>query len=119
VDVLLVDDDQPLLEAVADLLAEAGLDVVATASGEAALSLPEHEQEPCLLLTDWDLGPGMPGDALACKAQRRWPGVAVILMSGDQQPFRAQTSRGVFLAKPFSRKELLTTVNKVLSDRVH
>jgi DNA-binding response OmpR family regulator len=82
VDVLLVEQDETLRGDIAETLTEAGLDVAELTLAEDALALPRAAGVPHILVTDLDLGPGMDGIALAAAAQRRWPALGVIYLSG-------------------------------------
>ena len=100
--VLLVDDDESVRLATADMLATLGFEVESAADATAALALLDDDID--LLVTD-HLMPGMTGADLARAAQRRRPGLRVLLISGyaalDQVP--PDLPR---LAKPFRLAEL-------------
>ena len=81
-DVLLVEQDEILRDDIAEALTEAGLEVAELPGADAALALPSAAGVPRVLVTDLDLGPGMDGVALAAAAQRRWPALGVIYLSG-------------------------------------
>ncbi len=63
-----------------------------------------------LLLTDIALGPGMRGTDLAAEAQKRFPRMAVLLMSGFSAELlevdRDSPPGWELLRKPFTRDEL-------------
>jgi len=113
-DVLLAEDDALVREALAETLTDAGLVVAAAASAEDALHAAEAEPAapPSVLVTDVDLGPGMDGHALAGACRRRWPAVAVVVISGEPDNFRGRDPgpRGVFLAKPLRPAQLVRQV---------
>ena len=103
--VLLVDDDAPVREATAAMLASLGFSVTAAASGEEAL---EKLDGADFLLTD-HLMPGIRGADLARAARARRPGLKVLVVSGfaalDEIP--ADLPR---LAKPFRIDELAASL---------
>jgi DNA-binding NtrC family response regulator len=113
-DVLLAEDDTLVREALAETLADAGLVVAAAASAKDALRAAEAEPAapPSVLVTDVDLGPGMDGHALASACRRRWPALAVVVISGEPDNLRARDPgpRGVFLAKPLRPAQLVRQV---------
>jgi DNA-binding NtrC family response regulator len=113
-DVLLAEDDALVREALAETLTDAGLIVAAAASAEDALRIAEAEPAPppSVLVTDVDLGAGMDGHALAGACRRRWPALAVVVISGEPDNFRARDPgpRGVFLAKPLRPAQLVRQV---------
>ena len=74
-----------------------------------------------LLLSDVALGAGMPGTELARQVQARWPGMAVLLMSGYAAE-RLQTPDAAaapveLLHKPYGRRELAQAMARVLAAR--
>lgn len=78
--VLLVDDEPSILRAFGRMLRNAGLEVVATGSAEAALALLESAEFDALV-TDHDM-PGRNGVWLLGEARERRPRVRRVLMSG-------------------------------------
>jgi DNA-binding response OmpR family regulator len=87
-DVLLVEDEPLVLEMVTEWLEEAGLRVAASASAEVALTvidIPSERPPPPVLVTDIGLGPeSIDGIALATELRRRWPGLGVVMMTGEE-----------------------------------
>ncbi|MGE5234916.1 MAG: ATP-binding protein [Acidobacteriota bacterium] len=101
--ILVVEDEAPAREALAEILVALGYD--ATLVGTAAEALTTPDMPPFdLLLTDYLL-PDTMGDQLAEILRRRWPEVTVILMSGytDDEIVRRAVAGGAmrFLQKPF------------------
>ena len=100
--VLLVDDEDGVRAATAEMLASLGLEVETVASGAEALARLDARID--LLVTD-HLMPGMSGADLARAARRRQPGLRILIISGyadlDQVP--PDLPR---LAKPFRLAEL-------------
>ncbi len=110
--VLLVEDNDVIRIHLAELMAEAGFEVVGAPDAESALELAGAAQPPWMVVSDVDLGRGMDGFALADAARRRWPAVPVLLMSGVQTNFAGRhcgaTER--FLSKPFSSDAFLQSI---------
>ena len=104
--VLLVDDEQPVRDATAAMLASLGLQVVTAGSGEEALTMLDIA--PDFLVTD-HLMPGIKGADLARAACDRAPGLKALVISGyaalDEIP--ADLPR---LAKPFRLEELAASL---------
>jgi signal transduction histidine kinase/CheY-like chemotaxis protein len=119
--VLLVEDDAEVREVVRSFLQSMGCRVTALASGEQALALVPGAQAFELLLSDVALGAGMRGTELARQAQTRWPGLAVVLMSGyasDLLVVQDDVQRSwPLLRKPCSREELAQAVAQALQRR--
>jgi DNA-binding response OmpR family regulator len=117
VDVLLVEDEPAIRELLQDDLTEAGLVVVPVPSAEEGLDVAGQDSEPpAVLVTDVDLGPGMDGVALAAEAQKRWPDLAVVVMTGEAKNLaRLPTElRERCLVKPFSPPRLVDAVNALM-----
>jgi DNA-binding response OmpR family regulator len=116
-DVLLVEDELSIREMLHDDLADAGLFVVPAPSAEEGLTAAANDNHPPrVLVTDVDLGPGMDGLALAQEAQRRWPTVAVVVITGDDRNLARMPDamRASCLLKPFNPPRLVNRVNELM-----
>lgn len=114
-EVLLVEDEAPLRETLAEGLAEAGLDVAEAPSAEVALWVAAAAlagRPPRVLVADVNLGRGMDGLALAAEARRRWPVVGVVVMTGMRANLegRCPGPREVCPPKPFGALRLASAV---------
>lgn len=117
-DVLLVEDEDAIRELLEEDLSDAGLVVVPAPSAEEGLDAAEHDA-PAVLVTDVNLGPGMDGLELAAEARRRWPGIAVVVMTGAETNL-ARLADGLTdacLRKPFRPPQLLQTVSHLIDAR--
>jgi CheY-like chemotaxis protein len=90
--VLIVDDDEPTREALSELLAMEGYEVVSAANGRDALRLL-RELQPCVILLDYAM-PVMDGRAFreAQKADSRWADIPVILITAHHLTAFAERS---------------------------
>jgi PAS domain S-box-containing protein len=79
--ILLVDDEALVREITAESLEEAGFSVVAAGGAAAALERLDQGEAVDLLVCDLSM-PGMDGLVLIREAQRRRPGLPVILLTG-------------------------------------
>jgi len=79
--ILVVDDDPAVRETLVLLLAAAGYETASAGNGFEALQQLKKET-PAVLLCDLEM-PGMSGYELLSIVRRRFPGVAVIAMSGS------------------------------------
>jgi PAS domain S-box-containing protein len=118
VTILLVEDERPLREVIADFLHSGGYRVIAAESEEEALArAAEHVGDIDLLLTDVVLR-GRNGRQLADELHAQGCNFQVIFMSGYTP--NAILHHGMldestlFLQKPFSRTTLLAKVQKAL-----
>jgi PAS domain S-box-containing protein len=119
--VLLVEDDGEVRKVVQAFLEALGCRVTTAASAEQALMVLGPGAKFDLLLTDIALGPGMRGTQLAAEAQRRFPALAILLMSGFSAELleadRASPQSWELLRKPYSRAELATAMARLLGQQ--
>ncbi|HEU4764470.1 MAG TPA: ATP-binding protein, partial [Candidatus Eisenbacteria bacterium] len=116
--ILAVEDEESLLNLVAEILKDAGYNVIpANGPKEALRVLVEHREAIHMLLTDVVM-PGMSGRILADQVLRERPGMRVLYMSGYTD--NAIVHHGVldagtaFLQKPFTPDALIKKVREVL-----
>jgi len=116
--VLLVEDDSEVRTVVRTFLSALGCAITTAASAEQALLELGPDARFALLLTDIALGPGMRGTALATEAQRRFPGLPILLMSGFSAELldadRDAPPDWELLPKPFTRQQLARAMVRVL-----
>lgn len=107
---LLVDDDAAVSASTADLLRDAGLEVVTCHSAEGALSAIAETRVPFdAVLADYRL-PAQSGLEVIRAARRRWPAVAPLLMTGGAPAARlheCEDEQVPVLMKPVGARELL------------
>jgi DNA-binding NtrC family response regulator len=106
---LVVEDDTPQREAIADLLKENAFEVVECTTAEAAeLVLTAAGPELLALVTDVHLDGKMTEVELAEFARDRHPRLKIVVMSGHGKPDLPEGT--VFLAKPYDHADLLKAV---------
>jgi two-component system, response regulator PdtaR len=101
---VLVAEDELLIRMVAaDVLTDAGFDVVEAGHAEDALTVLQDRQGAIhLLFTDIHMPGPMNGLDLAHHVRRVWPHVALLITSGEKRPQSARLPAGsVFLTKPY------------------
>jgi DNA-binding response OmpR family regulator len=114
--ILVVDDDPFILRLVGDKLDRAGYEVLRASSGREALDLIERSGLPHLAIVDINM-PGMDGFDF-CQVVQEFSDLPVILLTavGDEET----VIRGIdfcaedYVTKPFSPRELLSRVRRVL-----
>src|SRR5580765_4901908 len=116
---LLVEDEGPLRQAVAEQLADRGYIVVQADSGETALTqLSDFAFD--LIVTDLRL-PGIDGSAVVEAAVERYPDVIAIVVTGygTEKDAVEAIKRGAwdFVNKPFQIDELLHVLESALEQR--
>ena len=116
--VLLVEDESEVRAVVRTFLETLRCNVTVAASGEQALLALGPNATFDLLLTDIALGAGMRGTQLAALAQKRFPNLAVLLMSGFSSELldadRDSPQTWELLRKPYSRDELARAIALVV-----
>ena len=125
-DVLVVEDEPLVREAVAAVLRGAGFGVAEAASAEEALALAGSGGHgggggaPAVVVADLRLGAGMDGLALGAEARRRWPGVGVVYATGHPDSFdgRLLGPRERYVLKPFAPAALLGAVRRLTPTRL-
>ncbi|MCI0395946.1 MAG: response regulator [Chloroflexi bacterium] len=116
--ILVIDDEEPVREAVSDILELEGWQVLAAPDGPAGIALYQEKQEAVrLVLLDLSM-PGMSGEEALREVRRLDPAVPVILSSGYSEAeviggLAGQEGVG-FLQKPYQAARLLQEVTKRL-----
>lgn len=102
--ILLVDDEELVRAATAEMIRDLGHTVTEAGGGEQALSLLDDGLAVDLVITDYMM-PGMDGGALERKLSRSRPDIPVLLITGYTGPAEnvAHIPR---LAKPFGQAEI-------------
>ena len=117
--VLMVEDDPEVRTVVRTFLDTLGCVVTACTSAEQALLVLTADARFDLLLTDIALGAGMRGTQLAQEAQKRFPELAILLMSGFSAELlnadRESPAGWELLPKPYSRAQLARAIAKVIA----
>jgi len=118
--ILLVEDEAPLREAVAERLTDRGFHVEQSASGEEAVSrLGGFAFD--IVITDLRLGGGIDGTAVLDEARALYPDIIGIIVTGFGTVKDAVEAikRGAsdFIQKPFQFDELLHIIDSALEQR--
>ena len=113
---MVIDGDQEMRGAIADVLRDGGYDVVEAANGEGALRRLERLSQPVGIITDLALAGGMDALEVAAATRKLRPGTGILFISSG--PERAgRVSNEQILAKPFSAEQLLEHVALVIRVR--
>ncbi|HEX7874028.1 MAG TPA: response regulator [Sphingobium sp.] len=114
--VMIVEDEFLLREIGAEVLNDAGYDVVEAHDASEAMEVLEHRRDIALVFTDIRMPGPMDGLALAERVHERWPAIKLLVTSGhmrlsdDELP-----DHGVFLAKPYLWRDLTQRVESLLT----
>ena len=119
--ILLAEDEPPLRELLCRLLESAGYQVIVAANGlEAVQAFQQQKTDIDLLLSDVIM-PQMGGRELAVELRHEAPELPILFMSGythtslDSKTIEALNAQ--FIAKPFSTKQLLIQLQKMLQHK--
>jgi signal transduction histidine kinase/ActR/RegA family two-component response regulator len=118
--ILLVDDESTIREVLAEILEDAGYQVVVAADGTEALALLDTGPAIAALVTDLSM-PGMDGLAVIRAAQERFPSMPAVLLTGyagDDAALALGTAIAgpvSLLRKPIRGVELLDRLSAMLA----
>jgi CheY-like chemotaxis protein len=118
-EVLIVEDDPLVSQVAVAFLVRLGCATSVAASAEQALERLASDGPVDVLMTDICLGAGMRGTELARIVAERFPGIAVLLVSGysadplddDESPPGAER-----VCKPYRREELARALRRALAN---
>lgn len=110
---LLVDDEDLVREATADMLRDLGYAVVEAASGARALDMLRAGDPVDFVVTDY-LMPGMSGGALIRELRERGSTLPVLLVTGYANAGADVPPDAARLSKPFRQAELATRITALL-----
>lgn len=113
--VVLVVEDEPLLRmAAADMIEDAGFDVVEAADATRAIEILETRSDIRIVFSDIDMSRGMDGMKLAALIRKRWPPIQIILTSGHTTADKVQMpSNSVFFPKPYNEEKVVETLHRM------
>jgi CheY-like chemotaxis protein len=102
----------------ADILEEAGFEVIEAITAPAALKLLERRDDVRALFTDVDMPGGMNGLELARIVHSRWPHIALVVTSGLCRPSTDQLpDDGVFVGKPYPPQAPVRVIRELIQRR--
>lgn len=112
---ILVVEDEPLQRMItADLIADAGYEVVGAESADIAVTILSSRTDIRVVVTDIDMPGSMDGLKLAAAVRDRWPPIEIIVVSGGTRPDGvALPDRAVFYAKPYNHQSFLKTLKQM------
>jgi CheY-like chemotaxis protein len=117
---ILIVEDEPVVRTLLRATLSADLFEVWEASDGNAALVAAGGTAPSLVLLDWQL-PTLSGPEVLAALRTRYPQLPVIVVTGTQDPAERQRAErlgaDMFLTKPFSPMELLSTIELLLADR--
>lgn len=116
--VLVVEDDTLVRLCAAELLDEAGFEVLEARNAREALLTLEREHGIRVVFTDVDMPSGDNGLELARKVHRQWPDIRLVVTSGDSRFAAADLPDcGRFIAKAARPEVLLKVIEQAAQSR--
>jgi CheY-like chemotaxis protein len=114
--ILVVDDEPTVRQAIKQLLKHVGYEVEAVEGGEAALDLMQQRVFD-VVITDFSM-PGMYGDQLAARIRTHSPGQPIIMVTAYAQEFKVfgqpYANVDALILKPFTLQELDEAIKQVV-----
>ena len=112
--VLVVEDELLIRMNTAEIISDAGFDVVEAGNADEAMIILEERLDIRVVFTYIEMPASMNGLCLAAAIRGRWPPIKIIAASGRiavQIPQLPDGSR--FLPKPYSNRDLLTALHEM------
>ena len=111
--ILLVDDEPLVRLATANMLAEAGFEVIEAESGERAIEIVQAGPHLDGVVTDYAM-PGMSGATLANRLREIHPALPILLVTGYASVDDSRAGDLPRLSKPFRQRDLVARLAEIL-----
>jgi CheY-like chemotaxis protein len=118
--ILIVEDDFLIRMHAAEMIADAGFDVIEAASADEAIAILEDRLDITVVVTDVQMPGSMDGLKLAAAIRGRWPPIKIIATSGlvdvrqDDLP-----EGGRFLPKPYSPEQIIGALRELTNSTAY
>jgi DNA-binding response OmpR family regulator len=113
--ILLLEEEPSIREALVRHLQDAGFKVLVATDSDAALAQLKGSSAIHGLVADAHVPGKIDGFELADHARRRWPDLAVVMMSGHSDESSGPVPTGAeFVAKPYLATHLVPALNRLL-----
>ena len=113
--IVLVEDEPSEREPISRHLQEHGFAVEVVDNSDAALALFKKRSDIRGLVTDAHLPGKIDGFELAALVRERWPGIAVVMMSGHSDESSGPIPEGGdFVSKPYLFSHLVPALNRLM-----
>ena len=109
--VLIVEDELLLRINAAEMIAEAGFDVVEAGNADHAIAILEARPDIHIVFTDIQMPGSMDGLKLARFVRDRWPPIKIVATSGRVAIQDSDLPEGgVFIGKPYTAAKIASTL---------
>ncbi|MDB5617189.1 response regulator [Tardiphaga sp.] len=114
--VLVVEDDTLLRMHAAEMIEEAGFEVIEARNADEAIVVLEGRIDIAIVFTDIDMPGSMNGLKLAHAVANRWPPIRIVATSGHFQMRDGDLpAGGRFIAKPYRSQQILAMLSELTS----
>jgi DNA-binding NtrC family response regulator len=115
--VLIVEDEPFLRMAGAAMVQDAGFEPIEASNADEAMRILKSRNDVRLILTDIEMpGGSVNGLKLAAAVRKRWPPIAIIIVSGQCVPSAGELPEGsTFYAKPYPQDVVVAKMQSLLS----
>jgi CheY-like chemotaxis protein len=114
--VVLIVEDEPLVRLTgADLLADAGFEVLEAGNADQALLILEANQEVRVVFSDVEMPGSLDGLGLARNICQRWPSIGIVLTSGHHIREEMIPCDGRFVPKPYDGQALVREIEEIVN----
>jgi CheY-like chemotaxis protein len=116
--ILVVEDEEPLREAVSKFLRKKGFSIIEASDGTSAVEiLRQHAERVDAILLDMTL-PGLPGSKVLQEARCINPATKVVVTTAySRSTVLPDWEEATFLRKPYQLRDLFSVLSKVLAAR--
>jgi DNA-binding NtrC family response regulator len=113
--ILIVEDDFFLRIHAAEMIQDAGFDVVEAGNADEAIAILEARLDVQVVFTDIQMPGSMDGLKLACFVRGRWPPMKIVTTSGNSAVRDGDLPEGgVFLPKPYTFDRIAATLRELV-----
>jgi CheY-like chemotaxis protein len=112
--VLIVEDEFLLRMNAAEMISEAGFDVVEAANADEAIAILEARPDIHVVFTDIQMPGSMDGLKLARFVRDRWPPIKIVATSGFANVGKIDLPEGGrFVRKPYRSEQIVATLREL------
>ena len=110
--VLVVEDEFLIRMHAAEMIREAGYNVVEAKNADDAIVILETRRDIRVVFTDLQIPGSMDGLKLAHAVRHRWPPIHIVATSAYDASLKDELPAGsVFLLKPYTEREIVSTLH--------
>jgi CheY-like chemotaxis protein len=115
--ILVVEDEMLLRMRAVDMVEDAGYVPVEAVDADEALAILQSRSDIALLFSDIQMPGSMNGLQLALAVRERWPGIKIILASGQLKLSKSEIPENSrFFGKPLDSSEMIAEIQEMLGD---